>query len=100
VYLDDFGVGYSSLQYLRELGVDAVKLDNSFLAEVPESDASCTLVRGVVEMAHGLGLKTTVEGVERPEQLQYLQSIGCDTVQGYHTGRPMAVAKFIELLNM
>ena len=99
VYLDDFGVGYSSLQYLRELGVDAVKLDKSFLIEVPESDASCSLVRGVVEMAHGLGLKTTVEGVERPEQLQYLKSIQCDTVQGYYTGRPMPVDEFVELLN-
>ncbi len=99
VYLDDFGVGYSSLQYLRELGVDSVKLDKSFLIEVPESNASCSLVRGVVEMAHGLGLKTTVEGVERPEQLQYLKSIQCDSVQGYHTGRPMPVDEFVELLN-
>jgi len=99
VYLDDFGVGYSSLQYLRELGVDSVKLDKSFLIEVPESDASCSLVRGVVEMAHGLGLKTTVEGVERSEQLEYLKSVGCDTVQGYYTGRPIPVDEFVKLLN-
>jgi len=98
VYLDDFGVGYSSLQYLRELGVDTVKLDKSFLLEVPESDASCSLVRGVVEMAHGLGLTTTVEGVERQEQFQYLHLIGCDTVQGYYTGRPMLVDELVTLL--
>lgn len=98
VYLDDFGVGYSSLQYLRELGVDAVKLDKSFLDEVPGSPASCSLVRGVVEMAHGLGLVTTVEGVEREDQLEYLKSINCDRVQGYYTGVPMEAEEVTALL--
>lgn len=98
VYLDDFGTGYSSLQYLRELGVDAVKLDKSFLNEVPASEASCSLVRGVVDMAHGLGLKTMVEGVEREDQLDYLRSLECDYVQGYHTGHPISVDAFVDAL--
>jgi len=96
VYLDDFGTGYSSLQYLRELGVDAVKLDRLFLVDVPDSGASCSLVRGVVQMAHGLGLLTTVEGVEREDQLEYLKTIECDFVQGYHTGFPMDVESFVQ----
>jgi diguanylate cyclase (GGDEF)-like protein/PAS domain S-box-containing protein len=95
VYLDDFGVGYSSLQYLREFGVDAVKLDKSFLTDVPDSIPACSLVRGFVDLAHGLGLRTTIEGVERPQQEQYLRAVGCDTMQGYHPGRPVPAEELI-----
>ena len=99
VYLDDFGVGYSSLQYLREFGVDAVKLDKSFLTEVPASISACSLVRGFIDLAHGLGLRTTIEGVERPEQVQYLRSVGCDTMQGFHPGGPMPAEDLIRSIS-
>lgn len=95
VHLDDFGEGYASLRYLREFGFDAVKLDRSFLREVPESERASTLVRGFIELAHGLGLEVTIEGVETEAQLQFLRSNGADFLQGYHIGRPMEVGRFL-----
>ncbi len=96
VHLDDFGEGYASLRYLREFGFDAVKLDRSFLREVPDSPRACSLVRGFVELAHGMGLEVTIEGVETGEQLTFLRELGADYLQGYFIGRPTPVGAFIQ----
>ncbi|MFP4301620.1 MAG: EAL domain-containing protein [Spirochaetaceae bacterium] len=96
VHLDDFGEGYASLRYLREFGFDAVKLDRSFLREVPDSPRACSLVRGFVELAHGMGLEVTIEGVETAEQLTFLRELGADYLQGYFIGRPTPVGTFIQ----
>jgi EAL domain-containing protein (putative c-di-GMP-specific phosphodiesterase class I) len=96
VHLDDFGEGYASLRYLREFGFDSVKLDRSFLRGVPASARACSLVRGFVELAHGMGLEVTMEGVETGEQLSFLRELGADYLQGFYIGRPTPVGSFME----
>jgi diguanylate cyclase (GGDEF)-like protein len=92
--LDDFGTGYSSLRLLRDLAVDDVKIDRSFVSGVDVDRADAAMVRLVVETSHALGLTVTAEGVERPEQLEALAGLGCDHVQGFLLGRPVPVADF------
>jgi diguanylate cyclase (GGDEF)-like protein len=92
--LDDFGTGYSSLRLLRDLAVDDVKIDRSFVAGLDVSTADATMVRLVVETSHALGMTVTAEGVERSEQLEALAALGCDHVQGFLLGRPVPVADF------
>jgi len=92
--LDDFGTGYSSLRLLRDLRVDDVKVDRSFVNGVDADAADTAMVRLVVETSHALGLTVTAEGVERPEQLAALAALGCDHVQGFLLGRPVPVADF------
>lgn len=89
--LDDFGTGHSSLAYLRELPVQRLKIDRSFLAEL-ESGPELPLLAGIVQMAHGLGLPVIAEGVENAEQWEAVASVGCDEVQGFFVARPMPVA--------
>jgi diguanylate cyclase (GGDEF)-like protein len=92
--LDDFGTGYSSLRLLRDLAVDDVKVDRSFVGGLDVNGADAAMVRLVVETAHALGLTVTAEGVERTDQLTALASLGCDSVQGYLLGMPAPVAEF------
>ena len=86
--LDDFGTGYSALSHLRVLPVDTVKLDRSFVNDLPNNNIDSGLVRAMVEMSHALGKKVIAEGVETSEQEEYLYSIGCDWAQGFLYGRP------------
>ena len=83
VALDDFGTGYSSLAYLYRFALDEIKLDGTFIKNVQENQASKTVVKSVVELAHALGMRVTAEGVEQETQLQFLRDIGCDQWQGY-----------------
>jgi diguanylate cyclase (GGDEF)-like protein len=92
--LDDFGTGYSSLRLLRELAVDDVKVDRSFVQGLDVNGADAAMVRLVVETAHALGLTVTAEGVERPDQLTALARLDCDSVQGFLLGTPVPVADF------
>jgi len=85
--LDDFGTGSSSLAYLKDLPVQRLKVDRSFLAELERDSAP--LLESIIRLAHQLGLAVIVEGVETPRQLGLLASLGADEVQGYLTGRPM-----------
>jgi len=96
--LDDFGTGYSSLNYLRRYPVNTIKLDRSFLDEVPQNDSAGALVESVITMAHTLGKRVTAEGVETSEQLEFLRSHGCETAQGFYLARPMSAAAFTEIL--
>ena len=89
VHLDDFGTGFSSLNYLKHLPVDLVKLDRSFIENIHRSPMDRGVVRNIIRLSHDLGLQVVAEGVEEQEQLQVLQLAGCDLVQGYLTGRPM-----------
>ena len=91
--IDDFGTGYSSLNQLRTLTVDSVKVDRSFIKDLElMSGESATLVRGIVGMAHNLGLSVVAEGVETAGQLVILRSLGCDVSQGFFLHRPLAVS--------
>jgi diguanylate cyclase (GGDEF)-like protein len=92
--IDDFGTGYSSLAYLRQLPMRRLKIDRSFVKDLPGQEHSRTIVTAIVALAHGLGLQITAEGVETPEQADYLVRQGCDVLQGYLFARPMPVGDF------
>ena len=96
--LDDFGTGYSSLGYLRQYPINTVKIDRTFLDEVPQNPASATLVETIIVMAHALGKRVVAEGIETNEQLVFLRERRCDAVQGFYLARPLAAAAMTELL--
>jgi diguanylate cyclase (GGDEF)-like protein len=96
--LDDFGTGYSSLSYLRQFPIGAVKIDRTFLDEVPHNPGSATLVETIIVMAHALGKRVVAEGIETIEQLDFLRERRCDLVQGFYLARPLAAADMTDLL--
>jgi diguanylate cyclase (GGDEF)-like protein len=96
--LDDFGTGYSSLSYLRQYPIGTVKIDRTFLEEVPQNPASATLVETIVVMAHALGKRVVAEGIEAVEQLEFLRERRCDIAQGFYLARPLALSAVTELL--
>jgi len=87
--IDDFGTGYSSLMQLRQLPFTEVKIDRLFIEDSTASDDSRLIVKSVIDLAHGLGLTATAEGVETVEQLQMLRKLGCDVAQGYLIAQPL-----------
>src|SRR5205085_5934400 len=87
--IDDFGTGYSSLMQIRQLPFTEVKIDQAFIADLPESRDSRLIVQAVTELARGLGLTTTAEGVETIDQLRLVRELGCDCVQGYLVSPPL-----------
>jgi EAL domain-containing protein (putative c-di-GMP-specific phosphodiesterase class I) len=90
--IDDFGTGYSSLMQLRQLPFTEVKIDQAFVADVPHSRDSRLIIQAVTDLAHGLGLTVTAEGVETIEQLRIVRELGCDFVQGYLVSPPLEPA--------
>lgn len=88
--LDDFGTGFSSLDYLRRFKVNRIKIDQSFVRNLPQNQEDGSIVRTIIGLTHGLGLVVVAEGVETAEALEFLRAEGCDEVQGYHLGRPCA----------
>jgi diguanylate cyclase (GGDEF)-like protein len=89
ISIDDFGTGYSSMSYLKRLPADELKVDQSFISGMLTHPGDYVLVRSLIELGHNLGLTVVAEGVEDAATLRELASIGCDTAQGYHVGRPM-----------
>jgi EAL domain-containing protein (putative c-di-GMP-specific phosphodiesterase class I) len=87
--IDDFGTGYSSLMQLRQLPFTEVKIDRFFVADAVASNDSRVIVKTIIDLAHGLGLKATAEGVETAGQLALLRDLGCDIAQGYLVARPL-----------
>jgi len=98
VAIDDFGVGYSSLSYLKDFPIDQLKMDRSFVQNLPHSENDAKIARHIVDMAHSLGLSVIAEGVENARQLRFLKEIGCDEVQGYLLSRPVPAEDFGALL--
>jgi diguanylate cyclase (GGDEF)-like protein len=96
--LDDFGTGYSSLSYLRQYPIGTVKIDRTFLEEVPQNPASATLVETIIVMAHALGKRVVAEGIETAEQLEFLRERRCDLAQGFYLARPLSGQVVTELL--
>ena len=87
--IDDFGTGYSSLMQLRQLPFTEVKIDQAFIADAPRSRDCRLIIQSIVELAHGLGLTATAEGIETVEQLRVVSELGCDLIQGYLISPPL-----------
>ena len=96
--MDDFGTGYSSLAALKRFPVDCVKIDRSFVNDIPGDAGDAALTRAIIAMGHSLGLHVVAEGVERPDQLDFLHREGCDEYQGYWFAKPMPESELTELL--
>ena len=96
--IDDFGVGYSSLGYLRDFPVDLLKIDRSFITEVTERHDDAVITRAVINLAHNLGIEVVAEGVETEEQLNFLKNHRCNFAQGYLISRPIAVSDLEQAL--
>lgn len=99
IAIDDFGTGYSSLAYLKRLPVDAVKIDCSFIRDLPTDPNTATIVATILAMARDLGLKVVAEGVETEEQLEYLRARGCDEFQGFYFSQAVPLDELRALLD-
>ena len=98
VALDDFGTGYSSISYLRNHGVDKLKIDQSFTAQLGENSEIDSIVRSIIDLGRAMHMVVTAEGVETPVQRQLLQALGCEQLQGYLLARPLPPSEMTALL--
>ncbi|MBP3953177.1 EAL and GGDEF domain-containing protein [Bacillus suaedae] len=98
IALDDFGTGYSSLTHLRELKIDTLKIDRSFIRNITENKQDEIITSSVIQLAQGLNLKVVAEGVECQDQLELLKEKGCDQIQGYLFSKPVPTQEFEDLL--
>jgi diguanylate cyclase (GGDEF)-like protein/PAS domain S-box-containing protein len=96
ISVDDFGTGYSSLGYLPRLPIDILKIDRCFVAQIGENDAAVPLIHGMISLAHSIGKRVIVEGVETVAQLEILRNLNCDEVQGFLLGRPASLTRHDE----
>lgn len=99
IAIDDFGTGYSSLSYLTRFPIDSLKIDRSFVIDLPDSREGASIARAVITMSHALRLKVIAEGVETLAQLDFLTDNECDEIQGYYCSRPLPAEQASELLS-
>jgi len=95
--IDDFGTGYSSLSYLKRFPLDYLKIDRSFVIDLPLDDESCGIVHAIIGLGKALDLELIAEGVETHHQLEFLASEGCQYIQGYYFSKPVPLADFLKL---
>jgi diguanylate cyclase (GGDEF)-like protein len=98
IAVDDYGTGYCALAYLRDLPIDELKIDRSFIAGMTGDRRSAAIVRSSIELAHALDLEVVAEGVEQLDALEMLAGFGCDFAQGFHFSRPLPAADFAALV--
>ena len=96
--VDDFGTGYSSLQHLHRLPVSTLKIDCSFIQQLCESSRSYSLVKSIIAMGHSLQMEVIAEGVEHEDQMQVLQDLECDCIQGFLLSQPSSPERIEALL--
>lgn len=94
ISIDDFGIGYSSLSYLKRLPIDTIKIDRSFVADITDNPDDAVITAAIVALARSLRLQVTAEGIETQPQLDYLKSLGCDEAQGFYFSKPLPVNLF------
>ena len=99
VAMDDFGSGYSSVNMLKNIPLNVIKLDRGFLIETTDTKRGKIIISKIVEMAKAIDIKVICEGVETYEQVEFLKEIGCDKVQGYLFAKPMVLDEFEKHLN-
>lgn len=97
ISLDDFGTGYSSLSYLKRFPVDTLKIDRSFVSELSVEPGDAALCQAIIAMAHNLGIEVVAEGIETPEQFNFLHDIGCNYAQGFFLSMPIRAEEYTEL---
>ena len=97
VLMDDFGTGYSSMMMLKNVAIDVLKLDKSFVDDIGD-DRSEKIISNIIYLAHSLQIEVTAEGVETAAQFEFLKSVGCDYIQGYYFGKPQPAEDFAALL--
>jgi diguanylate cyclase (GGDEF)-like protein len=100
IAIDDFGTGYSSLAYLKRFPIDTIKVDRSFIRDIPSDSGDMKITRAIIAMAHGLRLKVVAEGVETVDQLKFLRAQRCDAVQGYFLYRPLPENEVADVLKL
>lgn len=100
ISVDDFGTGYSSLGYLKRLPLDTLKIDRTFVKDIPENEDDVTITSAIIAMAHSLGLGIVAEGVETESQLDFLVHLGCELAQGYLFSKPVPPDELMELLQL
>jgi len=98
ISIDDFGTGYSSLSYLKRFPIDVLKIDQSFVRDIPGDADNAAIASTIITMAHSLGLKVVAEGVETKEQLNFMREHGCDAMQGYFLSKPLPADQFESFL--
>ncbi len=98
ISLDDFGTGFASLDLLRSLPLDVVKIDRSFTRDIDTDGTQAAIATSVIELSHRLGLKVVAEGVETERQQQFLLAHGCDLIQGYWLARPLSLEASLDFL--
>ena len=98
VAIDDFGTGYSSLAYLKRFPIQTLKIDRAFIKDMMSNAQDQAIVNAIIVMAHAMNMEVLAEGVERPDQLEYLLGKGCDRAQGYHFGKPVSAGEFRAML--
>ncbi len=98
ITIDNFGVGYSSLAYLKQLPIDILKIDQSFIDEIPYRTEDSALIKAIIKMGQSLGFQVLAQGVEQSDQLEFLKENGCDFYQGFLKSKPLSVAQFNKLL--
>jgi EAL domain-containing protein (putative c-di-GMP-specific phosphodiesterase class I) len=99
IVMDDFGTGFSSLNYLRKFPFDKIKIDRSFIADICSGDSSVAIVGAIIELARALNIDVVAEGVEVKDQLERLVAEGCTEVQGNYFSEPKPIREFEKLLN-
>jgi EAL domain-containing protein (putative c-di-GMP-specific phosphodiesterase class I) len=98
ISIDDFGTGYSSMSYIKRLALDTIKIDKSFITDLPHDSHDAEVSKAIIALSKSLGYQVVAEGIETIEQEIFLREYGCNIGQGFYFGKPMASEDFIRFM--